>query len=175
MNDIHQLLTERHSIRRYKAEPIDANHVKMILEAALLAPTSKSKRDWQFVVVEDKETLLKLSECREIGTVGLKNCPLAVVVTSDPSQTDCFVEDASIAAVFMQLQAADLGIGSCWVQVRNRFDASGEPSEITVQETLGIPADLPVECIVTFGYPAEVRKPVDLSKLEWEKVHIGNW
>lgn len=175
MESIHQLFLERHSIRRYTDEKIDGEHVKTILEAALLAPTSKSARDWQFVVVEDPEVLEKLSQCKPHGGLPVKGCAFAVVVTSSPAKSDCFIEDASIAAVFMQLQAADLGIGSCWIQVRGRYAADGEPSEVCIQELLGIPADMPVECIVTFGYSAENRKPVDPSKLLWEKIHLGHW
>lgn len=175
MNSIHQLLLERHSIRRYTDQPIAPEDVKTILEAALLAPTSKSARDWQFVVVEDPEVLARIAECRPNGTLPIKNARFAVVVASDPAKSACFIEDATIAAVFMQLQAASLGIGSCWVQVRNRYDAADEPSEALIQQTLGMPADLPIECVMTFGYSAETRKPVDPSKLLWEKVHIGKW
>ena len=32
-----------------------------------------------------------------------------------------------------------------------------------------------VECIMTFGYPDETRRPVNPEKLLWEKVHIGAW
>ena len=77
--------------------------------------------------------------------------------------------------MFMHLQAADLGIGSCWIQVRGRYNAEGEPSEETVQQILGIPQYIKVECIMTFGYKDEVRRPVDPEKLLWEKVHIESW
>ena len=45
---LHELLLQRHSIRRYTDEPIDAEDVKTILEAGLLAPTSKNGRSWDF-------------------------------------------------------------------------------------------------------------------------------
>lgn len=60
---LHDLLVERRSIRRYTDEKIDPDHVKLILEAGLLAPTSKSSRAWQFIVVEDREMLERLSAC----------------------------------------------------------------------------------------------------------------
>ncbi len=175
MTDFHQMLLERHSIRRYTDQPIDADAVKTILEAALLAPSSKSARPWFFIAVEDKDTLQRLSMCKTAGAVSLKNAAFAVVVASDPERSDAFIEDTSVAAVMMQLQASALGIGSCWVQVRNRFAGDGEPSQSIVQEILGIPECYPVECIVTFGYSAETRRPVDPSKLLWEKIHIGKW
>lgn len=175
MESLHELLVNRHSIRRYTDEPIDADAVRLILESALLAPTSKSSRGWEFVVVEDKGMLERLVECKPAGAASLKGCALAVVVCGDPTKSDPWVEDCSIAAEFMQLQAEDLGLGSCWVQIRGRFTADGIPAEEYVQELLGIPDTLPVVCIMTFGHKNEQRKPVDTSKLLWERVHIGKY
>lgn len=175
MESLHDLLVTRHSIRKYTDQPVDADAVKLILEAALLAPTSKSSRSWQFVVVDDKETLLKMSDCKPAGAVPLKRAAFAVVVCADPSKSDVWIEDASVAAAYMQLQATDLGLGSCWVQIRDRYAADGTSSDEIIQELLGIPELMPVLCVMTFGHPDEVRKPVDTSKLLWEKVHIGSW
>lgn len=175
MENLHELLVRRHSIRKYTDQPIAAEDVKLILEAALLAPTSKNSRSWQFIAVDDPEMLARLGDCKPAGAVPVSRCKLAIVVAGDPTKSDPWVEDASIAAVFMQLQAEDLGIGSCWIQVRGRFTADGIPSEEYVQELLGMPDTMPVLCIMTFGYKDEVRRPVDTSKLMWEKVHIGRW
>lgn len=175
MNNLHELYLMRHSIRRYKDEPVGADDVRTILEAALLAPTSKSGRPWQFVVVEDKEMLARIAECKQFGTKPVATAAFAVVVTVDSSKSDVFIEDATIAAAFMHLQAADLGLGSCWIQIRNRYAADGEPSEDIVRELLGIPEEMTVECIVTFGHINEERRPVDPEKLLWEKVHVGRW
>ncbi len=81
----------------------------------------------------------------------------------------------SVAAAYIQLQAPALGLGACWIQVRNRFAADGEDAETIVRETLGIPENMVVECIMTIGHPDEERRPVDPEKLLWEKVHIDNW
>lgn len=175
MENLNRLLLERHSIRRYKDEPVDADSVRKILEAALLAPSSKSARPWEFVVVEDKAVLTQLADCKQMGSKPLAGAAFAVVVTVDASRNDVYIEDASVAALLMHLQAADLGIGSCWIQIRNRFAPDGESSEVVVREILGIPNDMAVECIVTFGYPDEQRRPVDPEKLLWEKIHIGRW
>lgn len=175
MENFHEMLLKRHSIRRYTDRAIDADDVKTILEAALLSPTSKNARSWQFVAVEDPNTLRRLSECKPVYATSIKDARLAVVVTTDPELSEAYIEDASVAAAFMHLQAQALGLGSCWVQVRGRMSADGEPSEDVVRDILGIPHNMVVECIVTFGYPAEERKPVDPAKLKWEKVHLGTW
>lgn len=175
MESLHDLLIRRHSIRRYTEEAISAEDVTTILEAALLAPSSKSVRPWQFVLVENKDDLKRLSECKANGARPIANCALAVVVCADPSKSDMYLEDVSIAAAYMQLQATALGLGACWIQVRNRFTVDGEDGETIVREVLSIPENIVVECIVTIGHPDEERRPVDPSKLLWEKVHIDNW
>lgn len=175
MENFHQLIVNRRSIRRYKDAPIEADKVKQILEAGLLAPTSKSKRAWQFIAVEDKDTLTRLKGCKAAGAVSLGDCPLAIVVSVDSTISDAWIEDASVAAIILQLQAEDLGLGSCWVQVRGRFTADGTPAEEIVQETLGMPEHITPVCIITLGYKDEERKPQNLEKLKWENVHIGRW
>ena len=175
MENFHELLLNRRSIRKYTDEPVDSDSVRLILEAALTSPSSKSVRPWQFVVVEDKEMLEKLSHCKPNYATSIAGAPLAVVVVADITKSDAWIEDASIAAVLMQLQAADLGLGSCWVEVRDRYGADGEPAEDYVRQALGIPEQFGVLCIVSIGHKAEERRPIDPAKLLWEKVHIGKW
>lgn len=175
MENFHELLINRRSIRRYTPQPVDPDHVRQIIEAALMSPSSKSVRPWQFVVVEDKEMLQKLSQCKSNYATSIASAPIAIVVTADITRSDAWIEDASIAAILMQLQAQDLGLGSCWIQVRERFREDGMPSEEYVREALGIPEEFAVLCILTIGHKDEERKPINPEKLLWEKVHIGSW
>lgn len=173
MENLHQLLIERRSIRRYTDQPLDADHVKTILEAALLSPTGKNARAWQFVVVDDRDMLTRLSECKQAGALPVAKATMAVVVCVDVTASETWVEDGSIAAAYMMLQARDLGVGSCWIEVNGRLAADGTPAEDVVAELLGLPEHIQPLCIVTFGYPAEERKPQNTEKLLWDHVHIG--
>lgn len=173
--EFHDMLFTRHSIRRYTDEKLTAEQVRLIMEAALLAPTSKSKRPWEFVVVDDRETLSAMAACKPFGAASLGTCAMAVAVCADPGQSDVWIEDATVAATFMQMQAEVLGLGSCWVQVRARYNKANDEAQDIVRQALGIPGEQQVECIITFGHKNEVRKPVDPAKLLWEKVHIGKF
>lgn len=175
MENFHELIINRRSIRKYTDEPISPDDVKLILEAGLMAPSSKSSRSWQFVVVEDREMLQHLGECKSNYATSIARAPLAIVVTADPAKSDAWIEDASVAATFMQLQAADLGLGSCWVEVRDRYRDDGMSAEEYVQASLGIPETMPVVCIISIGHKDEERRPLDPSKVLWEKVHVGKW
>ena len=124
------LVQLRRSHRKFTAEEIDADDVKLILRAGLMAPTSKGQRAWQFVVVDDKTDLEKLADAKDMGGQFLKDAPLAIVVLGDPMQNDCWIEDGSIAAISMQYQIEALGLGSCWIQMRGRGLSAPVPTPL---------------------------------------------
>ena len=175
MENFHELLLNRRSIRKYTDEPVDADAVRLILEAALTSPSSKSVRPWQFVVVEDKEMLARLGKCKPNYATSIANAPLAVVVTADPLASDVWIEDAAIASIYLQLQAEDMGLGSCWVQVRERFTAAGVPSNEYVHDVLDIPLQLQVLSVIAIGHKGMERKPFDEDHLQWEKIHLNKY
>lgn len=175
MKDFASLIKNRRSTRKFTSQLLSPEQVETILKAALMAPASKRKNPWQFVVVEDKNMLQKLSACKPHGAAFLENCALAVVVCGNVLESDVWVEDASIASIYMQLQAEDLGLGSCWCQIRNRqLDEDTEAAQY-VRNLLGIPYQLDVLSIIGFGYKDQASKPFDESRLQWEKVHLGTY
>ena len=175
MTNFKDLAQLRRSHRKFTEEEIDAEDVKLILRAALMAPTSKGQRGWQFVVVDDKTDLEKLSDAKEMGGQLIKGASLAVVVLGDPMQNDCWVEDGSIAAISMQFQAEELGLGSCWVQMRGRGLSDGTSADTVIRGILDIPENLNVLCVIAIGHKVEERKPQNEEKLKWENVHVGKY
>ena len=175
MTNFKDLAQLRRSHRKFTEEEIDAEDVKLILRAALMAPTSKGQRGWQFVVVDDKTDLEKLSDAKEMGGQLIKGASLAVVVLGDPMQNVCWVEDGSIAAISMQYQAEELGLGSCWVQMRGRGLSDGTSADTVIRGILDIPENLNVLCVIAIGHKVEERKPQNEEKLKWENVHVGKY
>ena len=175
MADFKEIIKDRRSTRKFTEEPLSPEQVETIIKAALLSPTSKNSKSWQFLLVEDKETLEKLSQCKKTGGKPISGCSLAIIVMGDPLSSDVWIEDASIASFAMQLQAEDLGLGSCWIQIRERYTVTDTPAGEYVKELLDIPMQLQVLSIITFGHKAEVKPPADEGKLLWEKVHIGKF
>ena len=162
-------------MRKFTGEDLTQDEVVMLMKAALMAPSSKRNNPWQVVVVDDKETLQKLSVCKEMGAAFLKDAALAIVVMADPLVSDVWIEDAAIASLMIQLQAEDLGLGSCWVQVRERMTSHGTPSNDFVHQVLDIPLQLQVLSIVAVGHKGMERKPFNEENLQWEKIHINKY
>ena len=170
-----ELISKRRSIRKFTDTPIKPEDVELILKAGLKAPSSKNAKPWYFIAVEDKETLEKLSQSKKMGAKFLAECPLAIVVAGDPLTSSVWIEDTSIAAIMMQLQAEDLGLGSCWVQIRERLTAQDTSSEEYIKDLLEIPMQLQILCIIAIGNKAQEKAPVSDDSLTWDKVHLGKF
>lgn len=175
MKSFSELIKTRRSMRKFTAEELTQDEVVTLMKAALMAPTSKRSNAWQFIVVDDKEKLKELSLCKEHASQFIAEASLAVVVTADPLVSDVWIEDAAIASIYLQLQAEDLGLGSCWVQVRERYTASGMASDEYVRNVLEIPLQLQVLSVIAIGHKGMDRKPFDEEHLQWEKVHLNKF
>ena len=165
-----EILRDRRSIRRYQDREIDAEKIEQLKEAALRAPSSRGINPWRFVFITDKAMLEKLSSAKESGSSFLKGAALGVVVAAVQGESDVWVEDCSIAAIVLQLAGCSLGLGSCWIQIRNRRRSSIMSAEDYVKQTLALPDEFLVECIISFGYPDEEKRPVAAADLERSKI-----
>lgn len=165
----------RRSYRKFTPEEVDPEAVKTIIRAALMSPTSKTRRAWHFIVVDDRLDIEKIADAKDAGAQLLKGAPLAIVVLGNPQENDCWIEDGSIAAISMQYQAEELGLGSCWVQMRDRGLSDGISADEVLRGILDIPDEMCVLCVLAVGHKAEERKPQDEEKLKWENVHIAKY
>ena len=169
------LLRRRRSIRRFKQEPLKKAEIDTLVEAMLRSPSSRGLNPWHFVVVDDRDTLEKLARAKVHGSGFLKNAPLAIVVCADPGISDVWVEDTSIAALILHLTAADLNLGSCWIQIRLRDHAAGETAEKFVRQVLGLEEKMVVEAIVAIGYPEEDKAGHERSTLLFDRVSYNRY
>lgn len=120
MNNFLDLAKERYSVRKFTDKPIEKDKLKKILEAAKVAPTAKNLQPVKIYVLQSEEALEKINSLTRC-IFGAKTVfliaydkekewhnPLEEGVRSGQ-------EDASIVATHMMMEAADLGIGTCWV------------------------------------------------------------
>jgi len=170
-----ELLKKRRSIRKYKENRLEKEKVDKLIKAALFSPSSKNRRPWEFIIVDDKDLLNKLSQSKQHGAGFLKNAALGIIVLADPEQCDVWIEDTSIASIILHLTAASLNLGSCWIQLRERWHNSSVTAEEYVRKVLNIPEKYKVESIIAIGYPNEQRPPHDESDLQYEKVHLNSF
>ena len=168
------LIKTRRSIRKFLKMPVEPEKIEKLVEAALRAPSSHGLNQWEFIAVTDPQLLQKLAHAKEHGSGFLKGAPLGIVVLADPGKCDVWIEDASIASVFILLAAHDMGLGGCWIQIRERRHDEMKTAEAYIQEVLNIPAHLKVESMIAIGYPGE-RKPPHQEELPFAKVHRNGY
>ena len=166
-----QMFQNRRSVRQYTDAPIPEETLTKILQAGLLSASGKAIRPWEFIVVRDRKTLDRLTDCRSVAMPMFRGAACAIVVVGDPEQSDVWVEDCSAAMAQMHLMADALGLGSCWVQGRLREAADGRASEAFVRDLLGIPERFRLEAILTLGPIDRHPEPHDLDRLPAEKIH----
>ncbi|WP_418790631.1 nitroreductase family protein [Phosphitispora sp. TUW77] len=168
-----ELLMKRRSIRKYKPTAIEQEKIDKLVRAALLSPSSRRINPWEFIVVTDKEVITKLAVAKEHGSSFLNGAPLAIVVVADETKTDVWVEDTSIAGIIIQLAAEDMGLGSCWIQIRKRMHNAERTSEEYVRGLLDMPENIKVASIIAIGYPDEKPESHSEAELMFEKVFIN--
>ncbi len=156
MKNFLELLKSRRTCRQFTNESVSKESIEYILEAARLSPSGHRIKPWDFIVVEDKETLKALSVSKASGAALIEGAAVAIVVAADITKTDVWVEDCSIATIIMQLAAEELGLGSCWVQIRMRKDAEGNDATDNVKRILNLPENYSVLSIVAIGHKAEL-------------------
>lgn len=171
MESFFDLAQKRRSTRKFTEEKVSQEIQEKLKQIVLMSPSGHRANPWEFIFVEDKASLEAISQCKSAGATFVKDAALAVVVVADTTKTDVWIEDCSIASAYLHLAAEDLGLGSCWVQMRLRSQESGDMASDVLKKLFNIPEQYEVLSVVAMGYKEEERKPFDLSRLQLEKIH----
>ena len=153
-----KLVTQRHSVRSYLPNKVEAEKRNSILEAGRIAPTAANLQPVKVIVVEEESNLARLGKAANIY-----GAPLAFIVCADQNiawkrpfddkqTTDI---DASIVTDHMMLQAEELGLGSVWI-------CYFKPDILKVE--FSIPDNLQAVNILAVGYSDETKVPEKIRK-----------
>lgn len=158
----------RRSVRKYKeGVKLPQEHMELMLEAAMMAPSAGNTRPWEFIVIENHDTMCKLTEINEYAQM-LKTASAAVLICGRPDLQSgkCegfWPQDCGAATENLLLQAMDLGYGTCWCgmyPVERRVEEA--------QQLLGIQS-IPY-ALVAIGVPDEEPKAkgfFDRERVTW--------
>ncbi len=166
-----ELIRARRSYRCFRPEPVPAPMVETIAKAGLLAPSGKSVYPCHFIIVDDAAELQQLSQAKAQGASLLAHAPVAIVVVADTAQTDVWIEDASIATTLIMLEAENQGLGACWVQMRLRSGANGEPATNNLRTVLNLSDSQEVLAVVAVGYKVEPKPAYTDADLKTDRIH----
>jgi len=129
-------IQNRTSMRKYKDTPVTEEQITALLTAAMLAPSAKNMRPWEFIVLTDREKLNKLAERHPFGKM-LETAPMAIIVLALENEqaiqagADGFYpQDCGAATQNILLQAQHMGLGTCWCGVYPKPQVTADVREI---------------------------------------------
>ncbi len=165
-----ELAKLRFSSRNYKNDSVEEEKILTILEAGRIAPSAANYQPWHFIVVREKEILNKIYETYH--RPWFKQAPVVIIVCGDhnlswkraDNKDHCDI-DAAIAIDHMTLQAAELGLGTCWIC---NFDVK------KCAEILNLPPHIEPIALVPVAYPndkADTERHKSKRKSLQEIVH----
>jgi len=147
-----EAIKKRQSVRSYQDKEIPEEILQQILDAGRLAPSASNRQGWKFIVVKDEDLRKKLvPACKNQKFVG--EAPLVIAgCGTNPDYVmsngeHAYSIDLAIALDHMSLEAASLGLGTCWI---------GAFHQDQVKEILGVPESVRVVNLLTLGYPKEL-------------------
>lgn len=165
------VIKNRRSYRDFLNKNVEDEKLKEILNAAQFAPTARNLRLWEFIVVKNKKTRDLLAQTKTHSQFANKAPVILVIVSHDDGQTNYWIEDGSIAAAFIYLEAENQDLGTCFIQVHNSLRPDGSGCEEYVKKILGIPDDAHVLCLMPLGYPKQKIPGLPQSAFDLKKVH----
>jgi len=147
--DVFTAISQRSSVRAYKANDVEEDKLEKVLEAARLSPSASNRQDWKFIVVRNKEIRKKLAKAA-FGQSFIAEAPVVIVACGmEPNAMlacgqPMHTVDVSIACAYIILQAYELGLGTCWI---------GAFKEDETKKILAIPEHIRVVAMTPLGYP----------------------
>ena len=166
------IMLKRRSIREYTDEKIPQEKLDKILQAGLLAPTSRNRKPCEFIVVKNKEFLQKLSKSKSAGSAMLEKADCAVVVAADSDKADTWIEDSSIAMAYMDLMATECDVASCWVQSHLRRTSDEVDSEKYIKGLFELSDNYRIVGILSLGINSNRPPAHALDEIDEDKIKI---
>lgn len=163
-----ELAKSRFSVRYYSKQQVEQEKIDAILEAARIAPTAKNQQPFHIYVLKGADAIKRVNEVTRCAY----QAPVVFVVCYDKAKAwqnpfdatdNSGVMDATIVGTHMMLEAAEQGLGSCWIKY---FDPKA------LAAAFEIPANLTPSFMLDVGYPAKGTAP---NKMHFEKREVNDF
>jgi nitroreductase len=148
MNIVTTVIKTRHSVRKFKPEPVDEKAIQDVLECAAHAPTAMNSQPWLFGVIRNKETLKKIAGLTDHGKF-IGDCPVCFAIFGEKKDT-FYLEDCCAATENLILALQAYGISSCWVAGEKTLYVDA------LRKLMDVPENYTLVSLVAAGNPAEI-------------------
>lgn len=161
----------RRSIRKYEDRPVEKEKIDELLRAAMQAPSAANQQPWEFIVVEDKNNLNKLSLVSPYSKlVAGSAVTFVLLANSDKFRVPtAWQQDMGAAAQNILLEATHLNLGAVWLGV-----ATADSVVDNVKEMFNLPDNIKPFALISVGYP-DNQKNEFVDRYDAERVHYESW
>ncbi len=170
METIDTIFTRR-SIRNFLGKPVEPEHVKTLLKAAMYAPSAVNEQPWRFLVLSDRTLFPGIIKIHPYATM-LKTAPLAILVCGDLNLEKVpgnWVLDCSCASQNILLAAHSIGLGAVWTGVYPEEDRMSGLTEL-----FHLPGKVLPFALIGVGYP-EGEPPKQPERFKPERISMNSW
>jgi nitroreductase len=160
----------RRSIRKYTSQPVSDDMIKILLQAAMSAPSARNEQSWEFVIIKDKKTLKQVPSFHPFAR-HVPEAPVAIVVcgnTKLEAKPGLWALDCSNATMNILLAAHSLGLGAVWTTLYPYEDRMAG-----MKKLLNLPDNIIPLTIIPIGYPGEKKQRED--RFNASKIHSEKW
>ncbi len=174
MNDFIELMSRRHSCRKFSSQPVDDKKIVACINAARLAPSAMNAQAWHFYVANDPEKSKTVAELVQVGGMNqwASACPAFIVVAqtsgnvvaniaSCATRKDFRQIDMGLATMALTLEAEEQGLGTCILGI---FD------EEKLKKTFRIPSNIKLVLVIAVGSPDEGDGPHSKKRKELDEI-----
>ena len=148
MNVVTTVIKSRHSIRKYRAEPVPDTVIADCIECARHAPTAMNTQPWLFGIVTDRAMLQEIARITDHGKF-IADAAACFTVFGEKKEK-YYLEDCCAATENLILALQAYGVGSCWVAGEKK----GYADDIRI--LLDVPSHYTLVSLVPAGYPADL-------------------
>ncbi len=174
MEKMDSLLTRR-STRSFQDRSIEPEKMHAILEAAMSGPCCVNAREWEFIVVTEREKLCAMADANGAPARPLKQAAAGILICGNrkkafPPAPDYWIIDGAIAGQNICLAAHSLGIGSVWLGTWPQME------RVEQQRALfALPEHIVPHSVIALGYPTEDITAPRESRYDEKCVHWNGW
>ena len=91
--DFLEVIKNRHSVRKFTDAPEEKERLDAIVSVARTAPSSRNSKSTEFMIVDDRDTIVAMSQMRDSGSAFMKDAAAVIVILGDQSKTDIWVDN----------------------------------------------------------------------------------
>ena len=168
--DVMEAILTRRSIRKYTKGEITEEQLMTIIKAGCHAPSAHNRQPWHFVVIRDREKLMRITSFHSYASM-LPDAGACIVVCGDKErqpQTGFLIEDCSAAIQNMLLAVHSLGLGAVWCGLYPVIHLTK-----SMKQLLSLPETIIPVGLIAIGHKGEERTTAD--RFDKTKIHYEEW